>query len=191
MSVGLETFRQQRKGRLLNDLWKAKYPTCSIPYCLEKTRRYMKIYPKKNLHYARAYVIEGREGKVCFWPPSFVRPISYNRPTNVSKKSPAQAKKFWGPFFSKIDVFFKNLRFLAVFNGFLALFQCLHNEKARHRRKIWEPLFLRAAKNFPTNFSFASDQIFILVRYPPWKNLAITYAPIMLFMEILSTEITE
>ena len=32
-----------------------------------------------------------------------------------------------------------------------------------------------ARKNFPTNFSFSSDQIFILVRYPPWKNLAITY----------------
>ena len=53
------------------------------------------------------YVIKGKV-KYVFDPPSFVQSISLNRPTNVSKKSPAQAKKF-GVLYSKIDVFFFNL----------------------------------------------------------------------------------
>ena len=74
-------------------------------------------------------------------------------------------------FLKNFTVFGKNFEKLTVFSASTT-------KKARRRRKIWEPLFFarrRRAKNFPTNFSFSSDQIFILVRYPPWKNLAITY----------------
>ena len=77
-----------------------------------------------------------------------------------NEKSPQQAKKFWGHFFQKIDVFRKILRFLAVFNGFLAVFSASTTKKA-----LCAP---EARKKF-------SDLIFILVRHPPWKNLAMMY----------------
>ena len=82
------------------------------------------------------------------------------------EKSPAQAKKFWGHFFQKIDVFRKILRFLAVFNGFLAVFSASTTKKAPRRRKICEPLFLRAGgarKIFRPNFHFSP--------IPPRKKL--------------------
>ena len=94
-------------------------------------------------------------------------------PTNVSKKCPLQAKKFWGPFFQK-------LTFLGKFNSFLAVFSASTTEKALRRQKIWEPLFCapEAREIFLTNFSFSSDQIFILVWYPLKKfgdNVCIMY----------------
>ena len=48
--------------------------------------------------------------------------------------------------------------FLAVFNGFLAVLSASTMKKARRRRKILEPLFLREIFHFrPTKFSFWSN----------------------------------
>ena len=47
-------------------------------------------------------------------------------------------------------------------------------------KNLGTPFFAgrRRTKNFPTYFSFSSDLIFILVQYPPWKNLAMMYAKV-------------
>ena len=68
------------------------------------------------------------------------------------KKSPAQAKNFWGPFFQKFDGFWKKIRKI---NGF----ECLHNgKKPAAGEKFGKPFFARRrrAKNFPRTFSFSS-----------------------------------
>ena len=115
-----------------------------------------------------AYVFEGRVEYV-FTPPPLFCPTKFIKSSDQfsERKARRRRKNFKVTLFQKIDVFRKILRFLAVFNGFLALLQCLHNEKARRRRKIWEPLFLCAGgtrKIFrpilhlrPTKFSFWSD----------------------------------
>ena len=90
------------------------------------------------------------------------------------KKARRRRKIFGVPFFKNLTVFGKKLKNKRFFNGF----QCLHDEKSPPLAKnLGTPFFARRrrAKNFPTWFSFSSDLIFILVRYPPWKNLAITY----------------
>ena len=79
------------------------------------------------------------------------------------KKSPAQAKNFWGPFFQKFDGFWKKIRKI---NGFLAVltvfngFQCLHDEKKPAAgEKFGNPFFCapEAREKF-------SDPFFIFVR---------------------------
>ena len=70
--------------------------------------------------------------------PPFVRPISANRPTNVSKKKARRGV----PFFQKLT-FFENL---TVFSGFSVPPQ---------RKK--PAAVTRRAKKFPTNFSFWSE----------------------------------
>ena len=69
---------------------------------------------------SESYVIEGWV-KYVFDPLSFVRPISVNRPTNVLKKSPPQAKKIWGgavklaPFSIEQDLINQDLVVVPIF----------------------------------------------------------------------------
>ena len=57
---------------------------------------------------------------------------------STTKKKPAAGEKFVGSLFSKI------LRFLEKNVEKVTVFSVSTTEKARRRRKIWEPLFLRA-----------------------------------------------
>ena len=76
-------------------LWMAQYISTCFPDVPEGNKG------------VTTYIIEGGGVEFVFNPPSFVRPNLQNRLTHFSKKSPPQAKKFWGPFFKKIDVFRK------------------------------------------------------------------------------------
>ena len=81
------------------------------------------------------------------------------------KKSPPQAKNFWGPFFQKFDGFWKKFRKINGFNGFLTVFSASTTKKSPPQAKnLGTPFFAR--QNF-------SEDLFIFVRgldRPPPKN---------------------
>ena len=70
-----------------------------------------------------AYVIE-RRVKYIFTP-LFCPTIFVKSSDQCFEKKATAGERIFGSFFSKI--YAKIVRFLVVFNGFLAVFQCLHN----------------------------------------------------------------
>ena len=91
------------------------------------------------------------------------------------KKSPPQAKNFWGPFFQKFDGFWKKIRKINGFLAVLTVFSGSTTKKSPPQAKnLGTPFFARRrrAKNFPRTFSFSSED-------PPkkiwWRRMRWTY----------------
>ena len=133
-----------RKGQKALDLVQCIFAIWKI-YCQNHTfTSGLPMYVNQG-----AYIIEG--GVEYVFSPPLLSDLICKIVRPIFQKKPGAGEKILRSFF------FKKLTFLAVLNGFLAVFSASTTKKARRRRKIWEPLFLRAGgarKIFRPDFHF-------------------------------------